>query len=120
MSLLISNKNGLAEKEIQASILDYLKYRKGFFWRNNSGAFVGERHGKKRFFRFGLKGSADIIGLVPPDGKFIAIEVKSKNGNQSPDQRLFQEQIEQNGGIFVLARSVQDVIEATKNYSGGS
>ena len=99
---------GIKEKDIQKGILEYLSYRKGFFWRNNSGGF---RDIKNHFYRFGLKGSPDILGIIPPDGRLVAIEVKSATGQMTDDQRWFQEQVEKHGGVYVLARSVQDVIE---------
>ena len=99
---------GIKEKDIQKGILEYLSYRKGFFWRNNSGGF---RDIKNHFYRFGLKGSPDILGIIPPDGRLVAIEVKSATGQMTDDQRWFQEQVEKHGGVFILARGVTDLQE---------
>lgn len=76
-------------------------------WRNN----VGAAHITNRWMRFGLKGSSDLLGLLR-GGRFLAIEVKSATGKQSPAQRAFQKTITRFGGLYVLARSIDDVTEA--------
>jgi hypothetical protein len=68
--------------------------------------------------RYGLcNGSADLIGLRAyragdPAGQFVAIEVKAHTGRQSPEQFAFQVMVETLGGVYILARSVEDVEEA--------
>lgn len=52
-------------------------------------------------------GIPDIIGILA-NGHFVGIEVKDK-GNLSKDQEKIKQQIEKRGGIFILARSVEDV-----------
>ena len=37
-----------------------------------------------------------------------AIEIKTPTGRQSKEQRMFQQIVEQRGGIYVLCRSVDD------------
>ena len=84
-----------------------------FHYRSNSGAaVVGEGKGK-RFLRFGTKGSPDIVCVI--NGNYVGIEVKGMKGYQSPDQKLFQEALEEVGGRYILARSLDDVIEGLKN-----
>jgi hypothetical protein len=56
---------------------------------------------------YGCKGAPDL--LVCYEGKFIAIEGKANDGVQSSWQKLRQRQIEEAEGIYVLARSVEDV-----------
>jgi len=73
-------------------------------WRANAGA---ARIGR-RFIRFGVPGQADLTGILP-GGRRLEIEVKSLTGRQTPDQRAFQALIERFGGLYVLARSVEDV-----------
>ena len=76
-------KDGIAVKEgdIISSILKYLKCRKVKAWRNNTGA----RLMGSGWVRFGMKGSPDIIGILP-GGKFLGIEVKTDSGKLSLDQ----------------------------------
>lgn len=44
-------------------------------------------------------------------GRYIAIEAKTPTGKQSDWQKLRQEQITAAGGLYILARSVEDVKE---------
>jgi len=76
-------------------------------WRANAGA---ARIGR-RFIRFGVPGQADLSGILR-DGRRLEIEVKSPTGRQTPDQRAFQALIERFGGVYVLARAVEDVCRA--------
>jgi len=73
-------------------------------WRQNCGvARVGTR-----VIRFGIPGQADLTGILP-DGRRLEIEVKSPTGRQTPQQRGFQAMIEKFNGIYILARSTNDV-----------
>jgi len=73
-------------------------------WRNNCG--VAERHGHKIRFGVGNPGGADLIGLY--NGRFLAIEIKTPIGRQSPEQKLFQQLVEKLGGTYLILRSVDD------------
>jgi hypothetical protein len=75
-------------------------------YRNNCG--VAEAHGHKIRFGVGNPGGADLIGIFR--GRFLAIEVKTAAGRQSDDQRRFQQLVERRGGIYLLARSVDDAL----------
>ncbi len=55
------------------------------------------------------KGIPDRIAVK--DGKFYAIEVKAPNGRLSPHQQQFREQVWHAGGIYIEARSVEDVMK---------
>ncbi len=73
-------------------------------WRANAGvARIGAR-----VIRFGIPGQADLTGILP-DGRRLEIEVKSPTGRQTPEQRAFQNMIEKFHGIYILARSTNDV-----------
>ncbi len=93
------------ESDIQRTILEYLEIKKIFHYRNNSGAFVKDKH----FYRFGAVGSPDIICVK--DGKYIGIEVKGKTGKQSDGQIKFQEELESAGGVYILARGLDDIMK---------
>ena len=73
-------------------------------WRNNIG--TAEMRGYRVKFGVGGPGGADLIGLW--SGRFVAIEIKTPTGRQSPDQRLFQQLVESKGGEYVILRSVDD------------
>ena len=59
-------------------------------------------------------GDPDMIACVC--GRFIGIEAKTYDGVQSPIQKIRQRQIEESGGLYVLARSVEDVEDAVNKY----
>jgi hypothetical protein len=75
-----------------------------YFWRQNTGvAKAGDRS-----IRFGVPGQADITGVA--NGRRVEIEVKSPTGRQRPDQKAFQSRITDAGGIYIVARSLDDAL----------
>lgn len=100
------------EQQLQNLILDYLLMKGHFAWRNNTGAFSFESKGKKRYFRAGKKGSADILG-VSKDGKAIAIEVKSpkRKLEGSPEQVQFLDEFNRRGGYGIMTNTLEQVQE---------
>lgn len=75
-------------------------------WKNETGAAFRDGH----MVRYGLKGSADILG-VTYNGKIICIEVKVGRDSQSLQQQRFQAMIEKHGGYYLVSRSTEDVLE---------
>jgi hypothetical protein len=71
--------------------------------RNNVGS--AEIRGYRVTFGLG-PGSADLIGHYR--GRFVAVEIKTPTGRQAPEQRLYQQRIERNGGIYQILRSVDE------------
>jgi hypothetical protein len=96
------------EKDTQKAILEYLTLKGHFVWRNNSGAFKTERGG---FYRIGAAGSPDIIGVKKGDGKFIGIEVKSGGVKPTALQEQFLKDINDRGGIGIVAYNIDQVME---------
>ena len=104
------------EKEIQNFTLNLFNFKGYYLWRNNTGmVHVGEGR-SARMFRAGKKGSADLIG-VTPKGMFIALEIKRKGGKQSEWQKLFQSEVEQRGGIYVLISSIEQAEREVIKYA---
>ena len=95
----------MTEKQIQNAILRVFGTDPQLrLWRANVGvARIG-----RRIVRFGIPGQADLTGILP-GGLRLEIEVKSANGRQSTEQHAFQRMIERFGGLYILARSVEDV-----------
>lgn len=112
------------ESDIQRLILDWLSASKIWHMRLNTGAMAGVHKGKKWFVRFGKPGMADILSVDKrevSDGyvnldllKMVWIEVKAPNGIQSADQKSFQSEVEAQGMKYILAHSLEDVIEGLK------
>jgi hypothetical protein len=78
-------------------------------WRAN---VLVARTGTGRVVRAGVKGQADISGIRLPTGQRVEIEVKSRTGRQTKQQRAWQRMIERFGGLYILAASLDDVRRA--------
>jgi len=89
------------ESDIQRQIRDYLSLRRIFHYRNNSGGF---KDTNQHFYRFGVFGSPDIICVI--EGRYVGIEVKASKGRQSEHQKAFQRELEEAGGLYIIARSL--------------
>lgn len=110
----------MKEKAVQNAILREFGTRRDMrLWRANVGVarIGGPRSAGGRIVRFGIPGQADLTGILP-GGVRLEIEVKGPTGRQSEDQRNFQRMIERFGGVYVLARSVDDVWRAVARYLG--
>ena len=62
---------------------------------------------RKRHSQYHIRGVADILGCAR--GRFIAIEVKSRVGRQSPEQKAYGERLNASGGYYMVARSHEEV-----------
>tara|TARA_B100000949_G_C14026130_1_gene343438 strand:- start:141 stop:473 length:333 start_codon:yes stop_codon:yes gene_type:complete len=85
-------------------------------WRNESG--VAEHKG--RYVRYGLcKGSADLIGVLAPKGRFVALEVKTPRGRVSKEQNMFLNLVRSQGGFACVVRSVEEALQAISRAKNG-
>ena len=95
--------------DLVRSLCDYLALKKHFYWRSNNVGVYDVARGFHRKLPFGsMKGVPDIIVLK--DGKFIGIEAKAGSGRLSPDQAEFGRLCIKNGGEYILARSIDDLV----------
>jgi len=98
-------RRGKPERAIQKAIL---------LWLRANGCLVavtdaGAAYRAGAFFGDAIPaGWPDITGLLP-NGRFIGVEVKTKRGRQSDAQKRIEREIRKRDGIYVLARSVEDV-----------
>lgn len=107
-----------AETNIMNAIMLRLSQLGCMIMRNNTGKFRS-LNDPNRIVSVGMVGSADIIGVQPVTitadmvgqtiGQAIAIEVKTDKGRQSDAQKKWQAAWEKHGGLYVLARSPDDV-----------
>lgn len=81
----------------------------GLAWINNSGAL---RDKTDRLVRYGLTGSSDIIAII--HGRFVGIEVKVGRDRQSGTQQNFAAAVRRAGGVYILARSLDDVTDTLR------
>ena len=103
------------ERDIQKVILDWLACIGVFAWRANTGAVAANYKGKSRFMRFGPKGQADILGILPSSGRLLAIEVKREGEQPTEDQERFLERIRNNRGVAIVAHSLEECQQQLEN-----
>jgi len=85
-------------------------------WRNETGVAV---HNGRRV-RYGLcVGSADLIGILAPAGRFFALEIKTATGRVSPDQVRFLNLVRNRGGFAAVVRSVDEARDALERARMG-
>ena len=107
----------ITEKQIENAILDFLALLpNSVFWKNNNtGVFDPIRKSFRKTSRHHRNGCSDILGVLLDGntgiGKFVAIEVKTKTGRVSKNQKQFLEDVRNCGGIAFVARSVDEVRE---------
>jgi hypothetical protein len=96
------------ETDILRAICDYLALRKHFFWRNNNVPVYDTQRGAFRAMpKYTLKGLPD-IELIK-DSCWVGLEVKTRIGKQSPEQKEFEKRCKENGVEYYIVRSVEDV-----------
>jgi hypothetical protein len=102
------------EQAIQRQILEWLNWKHIKAWKNNTaGIYVQKRN---TYIPSHAPGVADILGVLKPSGRLLAIEVKSPTGKVSPRQQLFLDSIYENGGLAFVARSIEDVEKKLNGY----
>lgn len=121
------------EGRVKNMILSYLKlrYRRVTAWVNDSVGIWDQKAQAYRANRspYRIKGVADILGVVAPNGRLLAIEVKvpetrspdgkrilRRKGMPSPEQVAFIEMVNRMGGIAFVARSIKDIDEHLAEY----
>jgi len=98
------------EQDILRVCLEYLKLRGVCCWRQNQGSVAGEHKGRRRFLRFAsADGISDIIGLLPPGGRLLAVEVKRPGKQPTATQQAFLDAIGRNGGLAVCVHSLAEL-----------
>lgn len=111
------------ENAVKLAIIEYLTRTGWLVLRVNSGAIVGERKGKRRFFWFvkwfalGKKeqvaGVADILAFHPMRPP-LAVETKApgRETKTTEAQRDFLAEWAEHGGVWCVASSLDDLLLA--------
>ena len=98
-------RRGKPERAVQKAVLAWLRTQGALVAVTDAGAAY--RAGA--FFGDAIPaGWPDITGLLP-GGRFIGIECKAARGRQSAVQKAMERKIRSRNGIYILARSVEDV-----------
>ncbi len=83
-------------------------------FRNNTGVC------KDNWVRYGLAvGSADLICIIAPMGRFCSLEIKTKKGRISDEQLIWQKTIREFGGVAEFVRTVEDALEVVRKVKAG-
>ena len=115
-------KESLIKREI---LLELSKHPRIMLWNNPTA--VARPRGSARYIRFGNPGEADLLGVVGPVkiltpfgwdmmavigpeslGLALAIETKTATGKLSSKHMLCRDAITTHGGIYSLARTVEN------------
>lgn len=99
------------EQDLVRQCLRLLQLRGVFCWRNNTGVL---RDARNRPVRFGAVGSADILGVLRPDGRLLALELKRPGRKPTPPQEAWLEAVRQAGGVALVVTDVADLDRALK------
>ena len=102
------------EAQIQKSILDYGKLKKIPMRRINVIGTPYTINGKTYFRRSTNLGMSDIHAEFMINGMPVSVwlEVKTKTGKLSSNQKLFRDGVKSYGGFYFVVRSIDDVLEA--------
>lgn len=109
------------EDQLQMSCVQYfdLKYRRiaRLLHHSPNG---GKRDAREaaRFKAMGVRaGFPDLLLLYPSHNcHFLAMELKSEKGKQSPYQKEYQSLIEAVGGRYIIIRTLDQFIQEVNNY----
>jgi hypothetical protein len=93
----------LKEKDVVWSVLEYLRVKRIFCWRNNTGGFTRGSH----FYKFGDVGSPDVFAVK--DGRIYGIECKVEGNEATEAQREWGKGFEEAGGVYAVAYGIKDV-----------
>lgn len=115
----VVSKRGTPEHDLQCSCVSWFRYQ---FPQYAPLLFAVPNGGSRRIVEAQrlkaegvLSGVSDLIFLAP-SGKPLLIEMKTSAGRQSPEQKIWQKDVEDAGYTYVIARSLDEFIEIVKNH----
>ena len=121
--LLTKEFTNRTEAQNLNAICEYLSAKGYFWWRQNNTGVQRTKNGKQFWTRskWQRNGVPDVFvmqtGTLIGNGeaklvyRTIGIEAKSRDGRQSPEQKAFQRDFEENGGVYILARGIDDLVK---------
>lgn len=101
----MTNKLKLTETDIRNQIKEYLQWNGWFVYYNLQGLGC-------------YPGLSDLVAIK--NGTVVHLEIKKPTGKQSEKQKMFQRNIEQHGGIYEVARSLEDAKLIDEKYGKGA
>ena len=107
----------IREKRLQDLILLGISKRGHKVYRTNAGKIKDARSGA--WIQLLPTGFPDVAGWRKDDGKFFAIEIKTKTGRLRKEQKRFAEFVSTQPIIYGVARSKEDAIHIIENGLNG-
>lgn len=112
----------------ETAILHAIRERLGqepdlVLWRNAqaTGERWNEKTGRTTMFRGGLgEGTADLVGILAPTGRLVALEVKSASGRVLEAQGQWLSLVRRMGGFAAIVRSVDEAVAAIERARMGA
>lgn len=88
-------------------------------WRNNTGV-LPDRTGRP--VRFGKVGSSDVLGVLPPSGRLLAVECKAPGRERglTAAQRQFLRDVAGAGGVALVVSDAADLARVLPRLLGGA
>lgn len=102
------------EADVLSAVLKVLAMHPRVAWAHRFNTAAGKlmrKNGASQWMKFGFPGCPDVLGQLR-DGRALAVEVKRPSGKETPEQVAFLECVRANNGVAVVARSVDDVMQA--------
>lgn len=101
-------RSSALESSIQRGCIALLRFRGILALRINSGSIKVD----KRLIRLAPAGTSDILAVLPPHGRLLAVEVKTPTGRLTLAQRAFLDAVRESGGVALVVRDVADLDRA--------
>ena len=112
-------KKQTPETPILREICEYLDLKGYLFWRQNNIAVYDPKIKKHRKMpKYSMYGVSDILVLYKGQSLFIEVKipkgidedgVEQKKTYQSKEQKEFQKKVEENGCMYLVVRSLEDI-----------
>lgn len=92
---------------------------RGYLWETNNNS-KNSFQGAQKVGTGVVSGVADFIGILPPFGNSIAIELKLPGKKQSPAQKSWQTIFENAGGKYYLCFSLKQFKDLIQSIYGSN
>ena len=122
-----------SENAVKNAVINLLRLHGIWAMRINTGAFSAEHRGKRRFVRFALPGTADIMATPQPWVRYavgkIEMEVQhpavlwietkrpGRKGAQSPAQLAFEKDVVSRGHYYLLVDDPAQVLRWLQEHA---
>jgi hypothetical protein len=96
----------MSERTLQNAIINLLRLNGWFAYSQDTKGTFDPTTGRFRANPSRVTGVSDVLAIKK--GRVLFIEVKQPKGKQTPNQIEFKRQIEEHGGEYYVARSLED------------